>query len=284
MIYFYILIFLTGILSTYTDIRERKIKNIHLLVISCCALLLYGILILSGDLKLSAHLILNPLAGLIIGFLLYLSGLWKPGDAKLFFTYSLLLPVNSYSVILPLSCFTLFINTFLISFLFLLPLSIYSIIHNKTAVFKKTALKSAVIFFAQVFAITFCLAWVIQPIIALLPFKNNIFMNFILLFGGYSLIYKFMNKIGKSMIILIVAAGLILRYAMMPDFFSLANIMNYLKYMLVYSAIFYVLLNIIYRKEEKPLRISFSPFVFLGAILTNTGFLWWIIKLALAAQ
>lgn len=281
-IYFYSLIVLTGILSIYTDIGERKIKNVHLFIVCCSALLLYFILFLSGNLKISAHLILNPIAGLAIGFLFYLSGFWKAGDAKLFFTYSLLLPINYYSPILPLSCFTLFINTFLISFLFLLPLSIYGIIHNKTEIFNKAALTKAGLFFGQTFLITLCLSWVIQPIAAFFPFKNNIFLNFVLLFGGYSIIYKFISIVrNKILIIVIVFAGLGLRYVIMPDFFSFSSIADYLKYTLLYSAIFYLLSSITHLEEKEPMRIPFSPFVFLGALLTNTGFFLWVIKFAL---
>ncbi len=283
-IYFYGLIVLTGILTIYTDICQRKIKNAHLLFIGSLALLLYFILFLSGNLKMSIHLILNPIAGLVIGFLFYLSGLWKPGDAKLFATYSLLLPANGYSAILPLSCFTLFINTFLLSFLFLLPLSIYGIIHNKTMVFKKAAIKKVILFFGQIFFITFCVSWVIQPIMAFLPLQNNIFLNFILLFGGYLLISKCLGRISKFLIVFIMIAGLALRYIVMPYSFSVDNFFSYLRYMLVYSIIFYILTNIVYLKEQKPMRISFSPFVFLGALLTNTDFLWWVIKLPLAIK
>ena len=284
-IYFYILIFLTGILTIYTDIRERKIKNIHLLIVWCTAFLLYCILFLSGNLKISPHLILNPIAGLIIGFLFYLSGLWKAGDAKLFFTYSLLLPNNLYSSLLPLSCFTLFINTFLISFLFLLPLLIYGIIHNKTKIFNKTTLKGARLFFGQIFLITLCISWVAQPAIAFLPFKNNIFLTFIFLFGGYSIIFKFISIIrNRPLILVIIITGLALRYIAMPDFFSFDNIFNYLKYTLLYSTIFYILSNVISLKEKKPIRIPFSPFIFLGALLANTRFLLWIIERALVIK
>jgi Flp pilus assembly protein protease CpaA len=249
------------------------------------ALLLYCILFLSGNLKLSLHLFLNPAAGLIIGFLFYLSGLWKAGDAKLFFTYSLLLPVNYYSSLLPLSCFTLLINTFLITFLFLLPLLIYGIIHNKAKIFNKATLAKSGLFFGQTFLITLCISWIMQPITDIFPLKNNIFFTFILLFCGYSMIFKFIGIVrNKILITFLILAGLAIRYAAMPYFFSFNNIVNYLKYTLIYSAIFYILTNIIYLKENKPMRIPLSPFVFLGALLTNTGFLLWIINRSLAMQ
>jgi hypothetical protein len=221
------------------------------------------------------------LLALIIGFILYVSGLWKPGDAKLFVTYSLLLPENPYSFMIPLSCFVLLINIFLISFLLISLLYIVGIINNKNAIIKKVISAHALFYLGQTIIITLCLSWIIQPLITILPIKNNIFLNFIIIFCGYSLVYKFMAKIRNILlIILVVAAGLVLRYAYMPYFFTYANFINYLKYMVVYSVIFYLLRALIDLKEEKPARIPLSPFMFIGALLTNTGFLWWLIRLA----
>ena len=121
MLWFYILIIFTGILTTITDITEHKIKNKHLLFISLVGIFLYIILFIKKELKFSLNTLPNPFVSLIIGFILYKNNLWRAGDGKLFFTYSLLLPLNKYSSILPFSCFTLFLNTFLIAFLFILP-------------------------------------------------------------------------------------------------------------------------------------------------------------------
>ena len=82
-VYFYILIFITAAISIYTDITQRKIKNLHLLWINIAAILLYIICLSAEMLKPSLLLILNPLAGLLIGFSLYAANLWKAGDAKL---------------------------------------------------------------------------------------------------------------------------------------------------------------------------------------------------------
>ena len=279
-IYFYSLMLITGALTIYTDLREKKIRNLHLIIVSAVAIVLYCVSFSSGALKISLHIIINPLVGLAISFILYVSGLWKAGDAKLFFTYSLLLPKNEYSFILPLSCFTLFLNTFLISFLFILLLSVYDIIHNKNIIFNKVAAKNAVFFLIQTFFITLCVSWIIEPIIAFFPFQNNIFINFILLLGGYTIIYKFMSKIKNNIFIIAIAiAGLGLRYKLMPSFFSFNNIISYLSSTFIYSIIFYIITNIVYSKEEKPTRIPFSPFMLLGALLSNTGFLWWVMNL-----
>lgn len=284
LIYFTGLILLTGALTTYTDIREKKIKNLHLLIISVFAIILYGAHIGAGTLKLSLPMVVNPLVGLTMGFILYTSGLWKAGDAKLFATYSLLLPINGYSSILPLSCLTLFINTFLLSFLFLLPLLVYDIIHNKNRLFKKAALKGAGLFFIQIFLIMLCVSWVIQPLLFLIPLKANFFLNFIFLFSGYWVIFKVMGGLKNKLLVgVILAAGLILRGFFTPDFFTVANIANFLRFTLLYTTLFYILNAVISIKEERPMRIPFSPFMCAGAVLTNTEFLSWVIALGSAA-
>lgn len=279
-IYFYSLIFVTGALSIYTDIRERKIRNIHLAIICFFAFIVYFFSFLSGSLKITPAIILNPLLALIIGFVLYVSDLWRPGDAKLFFTYCLLLPNNLYYLMVPLSCFVLLINIFLTSFVLISLLYIVGIINSKSLIIKKFISLQALFYLGQTVLITLCLSWVIQPLTSILPIKNNIFLNLIIIFCGYSLVYRFMNKIRNVFLIIsVLAAGLILRFICMPYFFTFANFVNYLKYTALYSIIFYALRVLIDLKEKEPTRIPLSPFMLIGALLANTGFLWWLIRL-----
>ena len=222
---------------------------------------------------------LNPLVALILGFTFYKAELWKAGDAKLFFTYSLVLPVNKYSQILPFSCFVLFLNTFLISFLFILPLFFRTIIVNRDKLIKEIVSRKALIYFGKIFLITWGISWIIRPLLNFSPLKNNIFLNFILLYVGYSLIYKSINKIKhKLIIILVFIVGFALRYIFIPESFSFIKMLGYLKYLLGYSTTFYILRNIIKTEEREQQRIPFAPFMFLGAILCNTNFLWSVIK------
>ncbi|MEI8348846.1 MAG: hypothetical protein WCI77_01715 [Candidatus Omnitrophota bacterium] len=279
--YFYILILITGILSVITDIREKKIKNIHLGIISLLAILLYLIGIFTGTLRLSLALVANPLIGLGIGFILYGARLWQAGDAKLFFTYSLLLPVNIYKPILPFSCFSLFINSFLLSFIVLLPLSLHSIIANKNKIIKQVVSVYTFFYFINLFLIILGISWVVQPLVKLFPLKDNVFLNFIVLGIAYSLAYRFINTLKRNKIVIgiVFVAGLLLHYLFVPQFFSAPIILQYLSNTLIYTAIFYILRIVISIKEEHPMRIPFSPFMFIGAYLSNTNILWWILKI-----
>lgn len=279
-IYFYLLLLATASLTIYTDFREKRIKNIHLFVISSAAIVLYSLLLISGKLTLSSALILNPMVSLIIGFILYASGLWKAGDAKLFFTYSLLLPVNKYPAILPWGCLVLFINTFLISFLCILPLSVRDILRNKNMITQGSYWKKGLITFGKTLFVVFCISWLSQPILHFLPFKSNIFLTFILLYVGYSLFHKFIirSKFGHIIIPLFIVIGFIIRYFFLPESLKLEKITASLKSLFIYSLAFYILGAIVDTETKESQRIPFAPFMFIGALLSNTNFLWWVLK------
>ena len=273
---FYILIVITGILSIYTDITQKKIKNDYLRVIFFCTVILYLLFFISGDLKLTPNLILNPIVALTAGFILYAGALWKAGDAKLFFVYSVLLPESKYSTIFPLPCIALFLVTFLLALLFVLPSLVGTIITHKDRINKEVLSIKAVKYFCQAFLITFGISWIISLILRFLSLENNVFLNFTLLFLGYMTVNKLMTKINsKFLLAFVFVTGFILRYIFMPESYSLPSLTSYFKYLLSFSVIFYILRVIIQVDAEKPKRIPFAPFMFLGVILSNTGFLWW---------
>jgi len=119
-----------GGITSYSDIKYGKIKNIHLFWGFLYTLFLYFFLILYsyfvihqfGNLKYLAELLLNGLIAFIFGYLLWRFNLWAAGDAKLFVIYSLLVPLEFYSknYISYFPSATLLIDTFIfICFFFL---------------------------------------------------------------------------------------------------------------------------------------------------------------------
>ena len=268
-----------GALSIYTDITQRKIKNIHLLIVSCLAIIANIVFAALKELHFSYILILNPFVALLIGFIFYKANLWKAGDAKLFFTYSLLLPVNRYYHLLPFSCLVLLFNAFLISLLFITPLFLKSIIVNGNKTIKKIISTKTLTYFGKTFLITFGISWIIKPVLSFIPIKENIFLNFILLYIGYSTVYKTMNKTKyRTLMLPVLITGFAIRYVFIPESFSFINMLRYLKYLLGYSLLFYILRNITEVERQKHQRIPFAPFLFIGALLCNTDFLWWVMK------
>jgi hypothetical protein len=99
-VFFIILIF--GILTSYTDIKYGKIKNISILLMLISGLFLNIFLtktLSTIELNMKSDFIqsiTNILISFIFGFFLWLACLWSEGDAKLFLGYSILIPVFTY--------------------------------------------------------------------------------------------------------------------------------------------------------------------------------------------
>ncbi|MBN3040067.1 MAG: prepilin peptidase [Candidatus Omnitrophica bacterium] len=271
-VFFYILIAITGSLTIFSDIKQRKIKNQHLLPIIVISLISYVFFIASGKLVFSPQLIYNLAAAAAIGLILYYARLWEAGDAKLFITYSLLLPTAVPMPLLPLPSLLLFFITFLLSFMLILPPSIYGIIINRALVIKQVLSVQTLNFFINILIIVLGLSWIVQPLILSLPIKNSVFFVFIVTYAGYILLFRLVAKIKKPLILAAVfILGFGLRLLINPAFFSLKNIGLYLAWTLIFALIFYLINLVISFQGKRPVRIPFSPFMFIGALVTNSN-------------
>jgi len=272
-IYIYLLIAITGILTTYTDIRKGKIKNTHLIVILGIAIVLYSVFFAIGTFKLSLALIINLATGLMLGFVLYTFGTWKAGDAKLFFLYCFLLMQDKNAYVLFLPCFALFANIFLISFIAMLPLSIRDIVYHRKDFFKYMISRQSLTRFIKMWAIFFSLSFFIGPLVAKYIPQNNT----IVLFGFILLSYFLCRLATKAkymvLLILILLTGIITKSLFMPEVISLKQIIDFIKYTTGYLIITLILAYIISSEKNKYTRVPFAPFMLLGAAVSTTKFL-----------
>ena len=153
-------LFYIGIVISYQDFKEGKIRN-KWIVLG----VVYGLIVLAGLLVWNfaaepvtefyyTHIeysgldnswqfvtirwdyfwkvLLNTTIALIVGYLLWYFNLWAAGDAKLFFVFSLLLPLKYYqqSALPYFPAFVLLINTFI-------PILLFLICQNLFYLFKK---------------------------------------------------------------------------------------------------------------------------------------------------
>ena len=93
----YSIIIILGFLTSYTDIKSRKIKNTHLLFAATAGLFAYIYLIINQIIIPDINFGLNLLLGIGIGAVLYFTDTWGAGDAKLFAVCCLLMPTEKYS-------------------------------------------------------------------------------------------------------------------------------------------------------------------------------------------
>lgn len=277
---FYPIIIILGICSSYTDIKFKKIKNIHLLAATLSGLIIYASLIISRNIQLNPNFYLSFLIGFGIGFLLYYTDIWGAGDAKLFIVYCLLMPTDKYHAMLPFSSLIIFINIFLLSTLAILILSLGSTIKSKRLLFKKIfsfeTLKKLVNSFLLILGLGWLISFLARPFS---PYVTPLLM-ILLLFFSYLLFYNFIYGLkSHTLRYAILTAGLFLRFLFKTTDFSFPYLLIYFKKTFSYTLIFYIL-NIIFNlnKEQGKKIIPFAPFMFLGTLASNTDFIYWSMR------
>lgn len=132
-------LFLIGFITSYQDFKESKIKNKWILLGLSWGLGIYVLFLIWSFIApflaqtYSKHftfvlpsyilkVLINSAIALIVGYVLWYFDLWSAGDAKLFFVFSLLLPLKYYwrSALPYFPSFALLINIFVPALLFLM--------------------------------------------------------------------------------------------------------------------------------------------------------------------
>lgn len=112
-----------GVVTSYEDIKENKIRNKWILFGLVYAMLTNALLLISGkiDFTYVFYLSVNGIICLLAGLLLWYANFWTAGDAKLFFAYALLIPLNYYALgyINYSPSITILINLFFVVMLYL---------------------------------------------------------------------------------------------------------------------------------------------------------------------
>lgn len=277
--YFIILLIITGALSSYTDVREKKIRNNHLLAVVLFAGAGYIIFANSGNFNFTTFIV-NFLIAFLITLTLYRFNLWQAGDSKLFLTYSLLLPAVSGTAEKVFPCISLFVNTFLSAFLYILPFYIYNAIRQRKILIKKLLTKETAIYFGRILCISFGISWITGPFLKLIPGKNTFFLNMILVYAGYMLIRKAIARVRFGYIFFsVIFAGLAIKVILFPESFLFENVIASLMQSISYAVIIYLLNGVQLFGQHKQNEMPLAPFMFMGAFLTKAGFLSAVLKL-----
>lgn len=281
------LILVTGAITSYTDLKHRKIKNAHLAVIFFISLLLYIFLFVfkspfaAQDLKLSA---LNMLLAVLVSLFFFGTKRWAGGDAKLFILYSFIISADPRAGFLRLPTLTLFINTFLMGAVILFPIQLAKNGADiLTSLFRSDFYRRL----ARTFLFILSISWILYLFIATLHLNNNVFMTFSLSYLFYAVFYRYFSRAGFLAFLSIVVSGLLLRILLEPASVTPVNILITFKRTFVFSCFFYILdiLSCDKTKDRKlEERMPFAPFMFIGAVLSQTVFLTKVMQLFLFLQ
>ncbi len=184
-----------GIIISYEDIKKKRIMNKYLLYAIIYSIVVNTIYVfLEGGLPYLKALLVNSSFSLFVGFLLWYVHLWTAGDGKLFFTYSLLVPLTTYfnpnTTFFP--SYILLINTFVPLFIvFLISILIQSKKEEKIKAFKFMTNPYTV---AQISLVLFGFVWLLSFPLSVLNIQSNYFVNILLLFFTMQVIAKVSEK------------------------------------------------------------------------------------------
>ena len=203
-----------GFITSYEDYKYGKIRNIWVL-----ASVLYGVFVLIfsvsylyfTNIRFNWEYILefslNILFALLSGVIMWICGLWSAGDAKLFFGYAAIIPINVYNwgYILGFPSFVILINTFVPLFVYYL----FSILKNTSFKEKIDIIKEMlnIKFILKNSLFIFAFIWVIKMILStkmMARYGSNIFTVVALLFL-FLLLFEHLLKIDILVISLILS-------------------------------------------------------------------------------
>ena len=177
ILYFSIpLILLFGLLISYEDIKCGKIRNRWIVWMIIASLVLWSFFYFLKiiDLNYMLLLLVFSLASLVIGFFIWVMGIWSAGDAKLYFAFCILMPLPSYASagFPPL---TILINSIVPIFLFLVgKMVIMSSAKRKLIALKNTLNPKKILLFML---IVFSLMWVSNHLFYFVGIAPNYFLN-----------------------------------------------------------------------------------------------------------
>ena len=226
LICFLPIILFLGILTSYSDIKEGKIKNKWLIIASILGILLWIILILLNKVDYREFLmtLIFSFGGLMIGFLLWLMKMWSAGDAKLYAIFVLLIPLSTYKYSNNWPIITLLTNIFLPVFLFLIiKLIIKSKNKEKLDIFKNILKPKNLI---EYFLFVFGLIWLINILFGVFGIELNYLISILLIIGISRWIEKvlqrkFFKKIKftqQKLLIILTVLRIIFQYKLLSSY------------------------------------------------------------------
>jgi len=204
ILYFLPVILALGIVTSYDDITEGKIRNRYIAAALGLGILIH-IISFSLGISDSSEIIMAGIylfVALALGVVLWLLGYWSAGDAKLYTAFAMLIPPEAYHLVTtPLPVIDLVINTILPVFIYLVAVVlIRSSFKEKSAVVKQ-ALKPDKIL--NILLAVFSISWLSGYLFSYMGVPPNYLLTLLFIMVAYRILSALLNE--YTMHFLIVA-------------------------------------------------------------------------------
>lgn len=289
--FFLPIIIFIGLITSYQDFKYGKIKNkwvLSGLVWGLAVYAFFAVLALFGSpttfFYYAPRIFINSIIALGVGYLFWRLDLWSAGDAKLFFIFSFLLPIEHYqrSNLPYFPSFALLVNIFLFVASYLAARNLFFAVRNllkNKNFFSRLArnIKSEYPVFLK-FILGFFLVFIFFQIIRAEVGSwlgqqdsgwNILFLAIFL--SGFNLFKGFFQK-GKNWLLAVLFLAIAL-YLCFGGFFSIQAkgtiILSAIRSSLVFTVIFALISVLLsYEEEEKQAYMPFAAWIFLGLLAT----------------
>jgi Flp pilus assembly protein protease CpaA len=279
------LILIIGAITTFTDLKSRKIYNQHLAIGAVLGLIATAYTAVFRDEDILFHA-MNGLVAFLIGFILHRSALWKGGDAKLFALYAFLMPPPIDNNILLPNVINLFFCSFIGGMVILSPIFIKDIFINRSIIVKELFLPAKFQSFLQGSLRVFFLSWILFPFYF---FVKNI-NPFIILATSYIIFSWHYDKVRRYDIIgffkrnfielsVGILFGFLARLWLAPNSLSYPSLIRYITIIMLSITISTCIRTALNHLKEYRDRVPFAPLLFMGCILSYTPFLTWFMQI-----
>lgn len=230
--YFLPSIILIGLLTSYEDIKERKIKNKYILVglglglFTHLALLLFQVI----SIKYLAIAGISLVFMTILTFAGWNFGFWSAGDAKLLIVMSFLTPLTVYrytTTIFP--HLEIILNTIILLFIYVAAGLIFTTSKKE----KKETIKEMLNWKRIVLMMIVVLgtSWISRILLALINMKNNYLIRILLMMGIYKLGERFLKDKTLFAFMFIALIRVIVEYKII---FTINFVIGYVTRLLVF--------------------------------------------------
>lgn len=281
------IILILGILTASTDLWQKKIYNIHLIIGTGLGLIgaWHALLI---DPKIIVPHLANGCLAFLIGWLLYHLKIWRGGDAKLFGLYAFLMPPPGQGAIPFSSVFFLFACSFIIATIIIMPIFIKDIILNYGSIAKNIWARRDAIFQGATTSIFF--SWIIFPIYYIAEVTSPIIIltiSYFMFIWGYHYDGKevqkhyMINFLKKKYIELSsgILFGFLIRLWLAPNSLSWAILIHSILKIGIFTTVSVCIYTALEHLKEYRERVPFAPLLFVGCVLSYTSFLTWVMRL-----
>ncbi|MCD6557540.1 MAG: hypothetical protein J7K31_00715 [Candidatus Aenigmarchaeota archaeon] len=200
-----------GILTSWEDIKHFKIPNYYILFALLFAFLENASYAFTAQ-EYFISFIINAGFSLLVGYGLWLIRIWTAADGKLFFAYSLLVPLSVYYLgyVKYFPSMIIMINTFVPIFLFLvINLLVKTSTQEKIMMLKKTFNRATIM---NMFLIITVMSWFVGILFGFLHIPRNFFLSFLIIFLMFFILRAKLGKNFTKTLLICLLVRIILDY------------------------------------------------------------------------